>query len=154
AIPTITANGSILTSSSAATYQWYKNGDPIVGATNATYTATANGVYMVRITDANACFYQYSAGYRVSSFPNSISTIDLTKQSGIYPNPTQGQIHILNNQLFGRNTEIVVYNGEGKLVYSSLNTEMVDLSYLPNGLYFMHLRGESGKATYKVQIQH
>lgn len=154
AIPTITANGNTLSSSSAATYQWYKNGDPISGATNATYTATSNGVYMVRITDANGCFYQYSAGFRVSSFPNAISTIDLSKQSGVYPNPTQGQIHILNSHLFGRNTDVVVYNMEGKIVYSSLQTEMIDLSYLSNGFYLMQIRGEAGKASYKVQIHH
>lgn len=154
AIPTITANGTTLSSSAGATYQWYKNGDLIPGATNATYNATSNGVYVVRITDANGCFYQYSGGFRVSSFPNQISTIDLSKQSNVYPNPSQGQIRIMNSQLFGRNTDVLVYNTDGKLVYSSLYSEWVDLSFLNNGLYWMHVRGEQGKASFKIQIQH
>jgi hypothetical protein len=53
--PTITAAGDLLTSSSAATYQWNHNGVPIPGATGQTYTALLDGFYTVSITDANGC---------------------------------------------------------------------------------------------------
>ena len=154
AIPTITAAGNTLSSSNASTYQWYKNGDPIAGATNASYTASSNGVYVVRITDANGCVYQYSAGYRVSSFPNAVATLDVSNQSGVYPNPSQGIIRLINTEMFGKNTDVVIYDMQGKLVYSSLYSNEINATYLANGVYSLHVRGEAGRAVYKIQILH
>jgi hypothetical protein len=59
-IPTITANGPItfcqggsvtLTSSSASGNQWYLNGNPIGGATNQQFVATATGNYTTIVTN-------------------------------------------------------------------------------------------------------
>ncbi|MEO7047664.1 MAG: DUF2341 domain-containing protein, partial [Ferruginibacter sp.] len=65
-IPTIGASGLIafcdggsvtLTSSSldATGYQWNKDGIPMVGVTNQTYTATTSGDYTVTVTNAKGC---------------------------------------------------------------------------------------------------
>lgn len=64
-LPTITANGPTtaclggglaLSSSVAASYQWFKDGVAIVGATNQTYTPTVSGTYtMVIISGGGAC---------------------------------------------------------------------------------------------------
>jgi len=60
--PTISPSGSVsgympdgvvLTSSSATGNQWYLNGSPIGGATNATYTATGSGSYTVVVSASN-----------------------------------------------------------------------------------------------------
>jgi hypothetical protein len=52
---TFCAGGSVtLTSSSASGNQWYLNGNPIGGATNSTYVATASGNYTVIVT-ASGC---------------------------------------------------------------------------------------------------
>jgi len=55
--PTTFCQGSsvVLTSSSAAGYQWKLNGSPIGGATLQTYSATTTGSYTVTISDANGC---------------------------------------------------------------------------------------------------
>jgi hypothetical protein len=55
AIPTITVNVNVLTSSTAAGYQWYLNGGPISGANDSSYTVLVNGIYTVTITDSNGC---------------------------------------------------------------------------------------------------
>lgn len=62
AIPEVSINGNQLVSTAAVTYQWYRNGDLIAGATGQTYTPTQSGIYLVRITDANGCVYRYSQG--------------------------------------------------------------------------------------------
>ena len=44
-----------LESSTAAGYQWYKNGNLISGATSQIYTASETGDYTVRVTGSNGC---------------------------------------------------------------------------------------------------
>ncbi|HXM51120.1 MAG TPA: Ig-like domain repeat protein, partial [Pyrinomonadaceae bacterium] len=77
ATPTITpggpttfcAGGSVLlTSSSAAGNQWYLNGNPIGGATNQTYSATASGNYTDVVT-ASGCASAPSAATTVTINP-------------------------------------------------------------------------------------
>ncbi|MEP6485231.1 MAG: carboxypeptidase regulatory-like domain-containing protein [Rudaea sp.] len=78
ATPTITpggpttfcAGGSVtLTSSSATGNQWYLDGNPIGGATDQTYVATASGNYTVQVTDGNSCVSTASAATTVTVNP-------------------------------------------------------------------------------------
>jgi len=78
ATPTITpggpttfcAGGSVtLTSSAGSGNQWYLNGNPIGGATNNTYSATASGSYTVKTTDGNNCTSAASAATVVTANP-------------------------------------------------------------------------------------
>lgn len=75
--PTLTAGGPVsfctggnvvLTSNAAANNQWFKDGTAINGATNATYTATASGLYHVTATGAGGCNV-VSAGIAVTVNP-------------------------------------------------------------------------------------
>jgi gliding motility-associated-like protein len=59
AVNFICENGSLTLSANGATgYQWIKDQQPISGATNATYTATAGGTYTVRFISAQGCTRQ------------------------------------------------------------------------------------------------
>jgi hypothetical protein len=53
--PVITVDGNTLTSTPAATYQWYFEGEPIAGAAAQQYIASKPGRYSVAITDGNGC---------------------------------------------------------------------------------------------------
>jgi uncharacterized delta-60 repeat protein len=62
--PTINWNGPlifceggniILSTSSADNLQWFRNGNPISGATSATYNATISGTYLVKATNTGGC---------------------------------------------------------------------------------------------------
>jgi hypothetical protein len=67
---TFCAGGSVsLTSSSASGNQWFLNGNPIGGATNQLYTATASGDYTVTVTDGNSCTSAPSAATGVTVNP-------------------------------------------------------------------------------------
>jgi hypothetical protein len=81
ATPTITGNSSFctggnttLTSSSASGNQWFLNGNPIGGATNQTFVATAAGSYTVTVT-ASGCTSAASAAKVVTVNPNPNATI-------------------------------------------------------------------------------
>ena len=67
---TFCQGGSVtLTSSSASGNQWRLNGNPIGGATNNTYVATASGNYTVVVTDGNSCISSPSAATSVTVNP-------------------------------------------------------------------------------------
>jgi hypothetical protein len=53
--PTITVAGDTLTSSPAAAYQWLRDGEQIVGATEQRFVRQLPGTYAVEILDANGC---------------------------------------------------------------------------------------------------
>lgn len=63
----------------------------------------------------------------------------------ISPNPSLGLIEIQSNLLTSGNTTLKVFSTDGKLVGETLLLsrylkQELDLSYLPNGLYFLQLR--------------
>ncbi|MCW3071282.1 MAG: hypothetical protein JWO44_1172 [Bacteroidetes bacterium] len=45
-------DSALLTASASPSYQWYKNGDTIAGATSQSFYATGTGVYNCRLSDA------------------------------------------------------------------------------------------------------
>ena len=67
---TFCTGGSVtLTSSSASGNQWFLNGNPIGGATNQAYVATAAGGYSIVVTDGNNCPSAPSASTTVTVNP-------------------------------------------------------------------------------------
>jgi hypothetical protein len=145
AIPTISENSGALTSSLATTYQWYMNGQQIAGATAQTYTPTQDGIYLVRITDANGCVYEYSAGYNftLSSGINQSASLLNVK---IYPNPSTGRVYVED----GKNAAYTIqaYDAVGKLVAAANNAASIDLSDMDNGIYQLKIISADGQSTY------
>lgn len=85
-----------------------------------------------------------------------LSTIDQIIQSNLYPNPTTNQAKL---QLSGVNTEIklMIIDIKGRIVKtqtlrpSNNNIEtIIDLSYLPKGIYYIKLEGENLNRTEKL----
>ena len=110
AMPTITPSGPTtfyvgdsvtLTSSSGSGNQWFLNGNPIGGATNSTYVASAAGNYSVAVT-TSGCTSTTSATttVTVNPYPTTTSVISsqnpsvfgqsVTFTASVTPNPTPG----------------------------------------------------------------
>jgi hypothetical protein len=108
ATPTITPGGPTtfcptqsvtLSSSSGSGNQWYLNGNPIGGATNPTYVATASGTYTDKVT-ALGCTSPASNGIAVTVSDSSPPTINCPANQMVtsptapvpvtYPAPTVG----------------------------------------------------------------
>ena len=92
-LPVITANGLNLLSTTAFTYQWNYNGQPVANATTQNYTVTQNGTYTVSITDSIGC--------PAISNPVIINTVGL--------------------QEMGIAQQIKLYNGEGYIQIDANN---------------------------------
>jgi hypothetical protein len=152
AIPAISQVVDTLISTPAVSYQWYFNGVQFPGATEQTFLPTQEGRYVVRITDANGCVYQYSPGFDFVFSSTSISQNNLASKVSLYPNPTTGIIHIDNSAFGGKSYKSFLYDQFGKLIYSSMNNSELDLNSYENGVYFVTLVSETGTVSKKISL--
>ena len=117
--PTITTTGlnsgsPILTSSSSANNQWYKNGTLIADAVSNTFTPTDGGSYSVKVTVDNC-------SSEISTEEVLVITGDIKSASSegffVYPNPTSNTLTI-NLAVFDAGSEvgITVYDLSGKVM--------------------------------------
>ncbi|MBL7717924.1 MAG: hypothetical protein JNL72_03740 [Flavipsychrobacter sp.] len=85
----ITQNGNqFIATPGFATYKWYKNNAPIVGATGATYTASTWGDYFVVATDGNGC---QSKSNVVLSVADAVAG---DEEWRIFPSPASAEVNV------------------------------------------------------------
>jgi hypothetical protein len=107
--PSITDIGSMLQTGSFVSYQWYINGNGIVGAESQTYDPIADGTYTVAVTDNNGCTNE--------SDPFIFSSV------GIYESNNQFKINIAPNP-YSVNTTLKIELFEA----GDLNIEIYDIT--------------------------
>lgn len=132
----------------AATYQWYKNGVLVPGATNKSIIVDIDnlGDYSVSVTDVNGC----SAGSGSITISGGESDILF-----IYPSPNTGQFQVRYYNLKNNavNPRILnIFDSKGSLVLSktySITEEYskmsVDMSHYSSGIYRVELSDRNGK---------
>lgn len=159
AIPTVSQTGLTLTcTTTGVQYQWYFEGNLISGATAQDYTATANGVYNVEITNGNSCS-TISADITVNTV--GLKNIASKNESIISPNPTDGQIKIaieLENKSI---ISIGLYDVMGKKIDTILTNKEINArenfmytlpATLSNGVYFIKTSGVNVEKTTRVVL--
>ncbi|MCR9173407.1 MAG: T9SS type A sorting domain-containing protein [bacterium] len=130
-------NGNVLTSlASNAQYQWMEcAGDmiEIPGATNATYTASQDGDYAVRITQGQCVDYSDCKTVAVMN-TGELANVSLT----LYPNPSNGQFHIsFNGELSA--IEILDMTGRALQIPIDVANGDIDASALAPGKYLVRI---------------
>jgi hypothetical protein len=145
--PAITQSGLTLTTAAGqGSYQWYKNGVAIAGATGNSYMVTANAAYYVRVTNTNGCTGQ-SNTITISSIKGpkkkEMGMADgYSKELNIYPNPTSGNF-TMELPFSEGTTSVAITDAAGKLIKSRQITEQdgavisFDLTGKAAGLYFI-----------------
>ena len=140
AIPTITPNLNVFTSSPATTYQWNLNGGPIAGATNQVYTALSNGIYTVTVTDSNGC-ERTSAPYLFNSL--GVSELQNNNFISSIPNPLTHDVDIiLNSNSNLSNPHLRITDAVGRVItdeYFAARHLILRKQGLANGVYFYSL---------------
>lgn len=131
------------------TYQWYRDGVAIPGATKQTYSYTVGGNYQVMVGNIASC-QSYSDGYVVGKNGGGIGIEEnLLSNLSIYPNPTSGVITIDLNNISREQLEVSLYSITGKVVlhrkdFTETDGKMrLDLANLPKATYFLHISSES-----------
>lgn len=126
-------------------YQWLdcNNGNATIsGATNATYTPTANGDYAVAITLNGCTKISDCVNVVLSSVKETNSTTNVIR---IYPNPAQAKITIDTN---GDIEEFKILDSKGQLVQTSQNVQKtIDISELNSGMYLIQVQTQQSVQT-------
>ena len=149
-----TLNGLTLSANLAgATYQWLNNCPNytvIVGATNQSYTALANGNYAVIVTVGNCSDTSLCTSINIVGIESTDNEFRITA----YPNPTNSvfTIHCSHFQM----REILVLDVFGRQIFQStcnVYESSIDLSSQPKGLYFVKVYAGEKIYTEKIIVE-
>jgi hypothetical protein len=152
AIPVITENAGILSSSSSTGNQWFRDGSPIEGASGQNYQATAAGNYTVQVS--NECGQsEMSQSYEVQAtgLPE-----ELQKLIKLYPNPAVNFITVeLPDGLQAH--YLLLFDASGKevrqMAVGRLVKLIINVQNLVKGTYTLRLETPQGTVIRKVVIQ-
>ncbi|MBN8790335.1 MAG: PKD domain-containing protein, partial [Terrimonas sp.] len=135
--PVITQSGLELICTQADTYQWYKDGILIPGATNQRYKAKGYGVYSVVVTNtALACSGKSADYWFVPAGEFYLGDIRLK----ITPNPSAGQTKLVVSKLPPKPIKMTVYDRIGRrLITREISNAVNDINMTgyAKGLYFV-----------------
>ena len=139
--PVIGISGNVLSTGTYKSYQWFKNGLLISGATARSYTVTSNGIYTVSVVTTAGCAGT-SPGYTVANV--AVPGLNALADVKVYPNPTNGFLTI---EGAAQGTSLVISTLIGQRVTeTTINTkrQTVSVNQLPAGIYILKLSDNNG----------
>lgn len=149
--PQITIQQTTLISSSASGNQWYRNGEIIPGATQATYEVLESGNYSV-VVSINSC--------SASSEEVILSITGLETGNGdvsIYPNPATDNVSIkLPEEVLTGLKQLSFKDIRGVSIKTFVREDVhegilhINLQNLPNGVYFINLQTQKTTSVYRI----
>jgi hypothetical protein len=146
AIPSISALGAVLECTDAATYQWYRNGNLIEGATNKNYTPLQSGIYVVRVTDLVSCVYSYSPGYKFTSTTAFAIGLNTTKASICIGDSTNINAEVINA------SDTTVYTWTSNPAGFSSNNKNIKVSPSVNTTYILSASDSNRTAIDSIKV--
>jgi endonuclease I len=136
----------------AQSYQWYLDGNPIAGATSATYDWTTAGNYSVEIQQFDQC---PSFTSEVSLVGTAVEeTMGIQFDLSVFPNPSESRVVVKTHASRPTAAQLNVLDMTGKVVFTSnenlnggLNLIAID-EEISAGVYTVEIRsGESAQTT-------
>lgn len=121
---------------SGTTYQWLNCPDfkPILGETNATFTATSSGEYAVEVTFNNCV--KKSECFTISS-KLDINVLKSNYKIQLFPNPTSDKLILLLEGI--EHVDFLLTDIHGKVILNKFNLfdkDFINISNLQSGIYF------------------
>lgn len=137
--PVITQTGNVLsTAPTYSTYQWYRNGKTIPGATKRSYTMSFDGTYHVVVSNVANCF-NVSDMTEIKNLAVKTITRDDVKVD-VYPNPTQTVVNIDADV----EVNLMVRDIQGKQILELRNAKKVDMANYADGIYIFTITDKEG----------
>ncbi len=113
----------------------------------------ANDSIYFKIKDGPDPSYTEFFGKKIQTPTGTSKNEILNMQLKIYPNPANDKIFISNRTL-QKNTRVMLYNNVGEVIINKNNATEIDVSDIPNGIYFLKLQSETGIENKKILVQH
>jgi photosystem II stability/assembly factor-like uncharacterized protein len=144
-LPTILQSGKTLYANYTVGNQWFRDNNPIVGATGSAFTPTVSGNYHVVNTNNSGCKTKPSSKISVVINSNS-ATVETPLK--VYPNPTNAQITVdIPTELSSETLH--VFNTLGQIVFSkkinNATTITLDVSPFVKGFYILTIGHKMAK---------
>jgi hypothetical protein len=112
---------------------------------NGTYTTTIK----ISTNDQNNPLFEIPCTIIVSK--EGIATISLGDRILVYPNPTRGELRVESGEL--RVESVEIFDVFGRLVSnlkSQISNQIINISHLPTGIYFIKIHTETRTVTKKI----
>lgn len=150
--PIIIQSGNSLISSADYGNQWFLNGQIIPGANQKIYIPTKSGNYTVQVTSEDNCHSLMSEPiyFEINSVVNN------TKFYSIQPNPAKDFVLInfnsyINSKIINFDVVDVMGKNRKKIIYeTAINSFMIDIKDLNEGIYFVIISYEDKKLVDKI----
>lgn len=153
--PTVLVWGFSLTCSvTAASYQWYLNGNPIAGATTQNILVTQIGMYTVEAFNLQGCSSGISSAVLVDAIPD----VEVSSFS-IYPNPNAGLFSISFTGEQHSDYQLDIIAADGKVVQTEMLRDFsgqyrkdFDLSEYGPGMYMVRITHNNVFTAYRTIV--
>ena len=137
-----------LTSSASVGNMWFLNGTAIPGATNATLTVTAPGIYKVQVV-VDDCVSEFSADVPLivtGERPSNANAI------GVYPNPADDRLDLVGIRGELSNVQLVDLAGRQNLIQFERLGDIyqANVQHLTRGVYVLHV--QDGAVLHRIKI--
>ncbi|MFI5158578.1 MAG: S8 family serine peptidase [Sphingobacteriales bacterium] len=153
--PTITQNGTVLSSNFALGNEWYQNGSLISNATGQTYSPPANGNYKVRVTSSTGCSDTSFTYVYISPSTITDNGVGLT----VYPVPANTILNVLFDAPTSADMSLSLVSSIGRIVYTGKRSiaagnfsTVLNVSNQAPGVYILKLMLGTKAYTKKIVI--
>lgn len=130
-------------------FEIYEGQDHVPHMTNTFYLDTTMSI-MSNFLAHHICSIPLDCNYRTISVGTEELSMEEEDNLIVYPNPANATLLVVSSDI----KLIEVYNMTGELVSTEFNTNGMNVSNLPNGLYVFRLTTSKGKTNKTVIIQH
>ena len=135
-------NGLLSVAQPFELYQWWVDGEPIPGATNAVYQTTGPGLYAVSATDYADCPGAISEDWLVVEVQETVEAE--FDRCTVYPNPTAAQLTFdLPANASGYKVQVVAMNGRLVDTAAVHSGTTIDVSHWASGTYILRVESRT-----------
>ncbi len=143
---------SLQVGGSANNYQWYKDGSPVDGQTSNMFyiessDASNAGVYYLEITNTIATETILFSEMILVDIITGINDYSNDLTFNTYPNPVRDVLNIEMRIASQPSLRLTIFDLTGRVHFSDLlnsQEQVIDVSFLPSGLYTIQLQSKEG----------